>query len=94
MKKVLIWDDFPMSNMGGPMGYCYNIHEFLKIYPTQQITFLSDLLPQEERGTWGNAPKPKSQKKLKIQSILSKLHLLNIYFYIGNIKNTIKIFLL
>lgn len=93
MKKVLIWDDFPMSNMGGPMGYCYNIHEFLKIYPTQQITFLSDLLPQEERGTWGNAPKPKSQKKLKIQSILSKLHLLNIYFYIGNIKNTIKIFL-
>lgn len=39
MKKVLIWDDFPMSNIGGPMGYCYNIHEYLKDHPTKQITF-------------------------------------------------------
>lgn len=45
--KVLIWDEFKMSNIGGPMGYCYNIHEYLKENPTEQITFLSDLLPSE-----------------------------------------------
>ena len=49
MKKVLIWDEFKMSNIGGPMGYCYNIHEYLKENPTDQITFLSDLLPSENR---------------------------------------------
>ena len=38
MKKVLIWDDFPMSNIGGPMGYCYNIHEYLKDHPKKQLT--------------------------------------------------------
>lgn len=44
MKKVLIWDDFPMSNIGGPMGYCYNIHEYLKDHPTKQITFFVRLV--------------------------------------------------
>lgn len=31
--KVLIWDNFQLKNIGGPMGYCYNIHEFLKKHP-------------------------------------------------------------
>lgn len=75
----MIWDDFPMNNIGGPMGYCYNIHEYLKIHPTKQITFLSDLLPEEERGTWGNPPAPKGVRKLQLHSILKKLHLYNIY---------------
>lgn len=43
MKKVLIWDMFPLTNTGGPAGYLYNIHEYLKDNPTTQITFLSDL---------------------------------------------------
>ena len=44
MKKVLIWDTFPLENIGGPMGYLYNLHEYLKEHPSAQITFLSDLM--------------------------------------------------
>ena len=44
MKKVLIWDiSFKLANVGGPAGYLYNIHEYLKEHPNPQITFLSDL---------------------------------------------------
>ena len=46
MKKVLIWDDFPLTNSGGPSGYLYNIHEYLKQHPNMQITYLSDFLAQ------------------------------------------------
>ena len=49
MKKVLIWDTFPLSNSGGPNGYLYNIHEYLRKYPTNQITFLSDILGQQSK---------------------------------------------
>lgn len=49
MKKVLIWDTFPLSNSGGPNGYLYNIHEYLRKYPTSQITFLSDILGQQTK---------------------------------------------
>ena len=42
MKKVLIWDTFPLENIGGPMGYLYNLHEYLKEHPSAQITFLSN----------------------------------------------------
>lgn len=48
MKKVLIWDTFPLENIGGPMGYLFNLHEYLKIYPTEQITFLSDIIKENE----------------------------------------------
>ena len=44
MKKVLIWDLFPLQNTGGPMGYLYNLHEYLKQHPSEQITFLTDLV--------------------------------------------------
>lgn len=44
MKKVLIWDNFELKNNGGPSGYLYNIHEYLKVNPSSQIVFLSDLL--------------------------------------------------
>uniref|UniRef100_UPI003561330B glycosyltransferase family 4 protein n=1 Tax=Bacteroides fragilis TaxID=817 RepID=UPI003561330B len=93
MKKALIWDDFPMSNIGGPMGYCYNIHEYLKDHPTKQITFLSDLLPERERGTWGNPPMPKSARKLQLHRILRGLHLYGIYGKVGDVKNTLKAYL-
>lgn len=36
--KILIWDkQLPLENMGGPSGYLYNIHEFLKEHPSEQI---------------------------------------------------------
>lgn len=46
MEKVLIWDiSFKLSNIGGPAGYLYNLHEYLKLCPNPSITFLSDLYP-------------------------------------------------
>lgn len=45
MKKVLIWDkDKILSSSGGPAGYLFNIHEYLKDNPLQSITFYNDLL--------------------------------------------------
>ena len=43
MKKVLIWNaGIPFRNAGGPGGYLYNIHEYLKDKKNDQIVFLSD----------------------------------------------------
>lgn len=42
--KVLIWDNFPLKNIGGPMGYCYNIHEFLKNIPIIRLLFFLIIL--------------------------------------------------
>lgn len=47
MQKVLIWDiTFRLANVGGPAGYLYNLHEYLKQYPNPSIVFLSDLYSQ------------------------------------------------
>lgn len=47
--KILIWDkQLPLENMGGPSGYLYNIHEFLKEHPSEQIQFYSDLIMKSE----------------------------------------------
>lgn len=47
MKKILIWDMFPLTNTGGPAGYLYNLREYLKSNPSEQITFLSDLVSRQ-----------------------------------------------
>ncbi len=48
MKRVLIWDiSFRLANIGGPSGYLYNIHEYLRVNPCGQIVFLSDLLTDD-----------------------------------------------
>lgn len=44
MKKILIWDLFQKVNTGGPSGYLYNLQQYLLEHPTEQVTFLSDLL--------------------------------------------------
>lgn len=49
--KVLIWDDFPLLNIGGPPGYLFNIHEYLKQHPCQEIVFLSDILKGKRENT-------------------------------------------
>ncbi len=51
MKKVLIWDMFPRLNIGGPLGYLYNIHEYLQEHPVEQVSFLTDLV----LGKYGDA---------------------------------------
>lgn len=42
--KVLIWDNRKLANIGGPSGYLFNIHEYLKTHPNPQIVFLSDVI--------------------------------------------------
>lgn len=46
MKKILIWNTFPLKNAGGPSGYNYNIKEYTKRHPDIQITFLSDIVKE------------------------------------------------
>lgn len=91
MKKLLIWDDFPLKNMGGPMGYCFQIHEYLKQYPSEQITFLSDLLPENERTVWDFDNKredvvpPAGKYKL-----MEKVGLLGSYLFLAKLKNSFR----
>ena len=57
MKKVLIWDMFPLTNTGGPSGYLYNVHQYLRTHPCEQITFLSDLIIEQRKALpWENRP--------------------------------------
>lgn len=39
---------FELRNTGGPTGYLFNIHEFLKKEPNNQVVFLSELIKPEE----------------------------------------------
>ena len=40
MSKILIWNkNLPLKNAGGPAGYLYNIHSYLKEYPVDEISF-------------------------------------------------------
>ena len=50
--KILIWDkDIPLTNTGGPSGYLWNIHEFLREEPEEQIVFYSDIINKESRSS-------------------------------------------
>lgn len=91
MKKVLIWDDFPLKNMGGPMGYCFQIHEYLKEHPTEQITFLSDLLPENEKTVWDFDYVP-SEHIGKKYDILKRLHIYKPYIFLADLKNSLRSF--
>jgi len=62
MKRILIWDMFPLTNAGGPAGYLYNIHEYLKKHPSNQISFLSDILLKDGRALpWEKPQIPKTR---------------------------------
>ncbi len=82
--KVLIWDMFELRNTGGPSGYLYNIHEYLKEHPNDNICFLSDLLPVSDSDVTSNndtnedniTPKRKKsiwQKTLSILELFPRL---------------------
>lgn len=93
MNKVLVWDDFPLKNMGGPMGYCFQIHEYLKEHPTEQITFLSDLLPENQRTVWDESPfqvNPNNSRKSALYAFLKKINLYGIYKFVAEFKNAIR----
>lgn len=46
--KILIWDrDFALRDVGGPFGYLYKIHEYLKSNPNDEIVFYSDIFKKD-----------------------------------------------
>ena len=83
--KVLIWNiSFPLKDVGGPAGYLYNLHEYLKTNPCDKIVFLSDLLSDvdltigdkiEKNGLWRNI-----KNVFKIPFILELYTLYCFYF--------------
>lgn len=73
MKKILIWDlAIRLSNSGGPGGYLYNIHEYLKDNPNSQIVFISDFLNKDNSTIASNVEKGKL-KTILLKSFLGKL---------------------
>lgn len=48
MKRVLIWDDFPLENVGGPSGYLYNIQKYVEEFNISQICFLSHIISKKD----------------------------------------------
>lgn len=49
MSKILIWNkELTLNNTGGPAGYLYNIHSYLKDHPTDEISFYSDVKGGDE----------------------------------------------
>lgn len=49
MSKILIWNkNLPLKNAGGPAGYLYNIHSYLKEHPVDEISFYSDVKGGDE----------------------------------------------
>lgn len=49
MNKILIWNkSLPLKNAGGPAGYLYNIHSYLKVHPVEEISFYSDKIEESE----------------------------------------------
>ena len=82
MKKVLIWDkDKVLNSSGGPAGYLFNIHEYLKSNPQQNIIFYNDLLKKNNNSQGVVTPKNKG--------FLSKLKRTK---FAGFVKETISLY--
>lgn len=51
MKRILIWDkNVGLSNNGGPLGYMWNIKQYLDDNPKEEVKFYSDILKVERQG--------------------------------------------
>lgn len=84
MKKVLIWDTCQRLNIGGPSGYLYNIRDYLQSHPTDQISFLTDLVL--EKGGKAEWLYPKFPIEYQPKTFVGKALLKIIYIYIACIK--------
>lgn len=81
MKKVLIWDLFPRLNIGGPLGYLYNVRQYLLEHPTEQITFFTDLVLEKHSDAEWLHPTPTYAGK-------PKTHLGQLWRRVAGIYNT------
>ena len=68
--KILIWTkNTSLKNMGGPMGYCYNIKSYLEEHPCEEIDFYPK--PVCSEGTVSSEKQAFSLKG-RISEVLSK----------------------
>lgn len=42
MKRILIWNDYPLGPVGGPSGYLYNLKSYLLEHDIKNIDFLNN----------------------------------------------------
>lgn len=84
--KILIWDDFPKTNTGGPSGYIYNVYEHLKKHPNNQITFLSQLKDSLEKINNNQSENNYVNKQLHNNDTTQ---IQNLYKYLDNSNNKI-----
>lgn len=75
MKKVLIWDLFQRLNVGGPLGYLYNVRQYLLEHPNEQITFFTDLvLKKYGEAEWLQPSSPfKGEPKTRIGQLWRRI---------------------
>lgn len=76
MKKILIWDkSLTLKDVGGPSGYLYNLKEYLKEKPCNQITFYSDVFSNIDKKSQGTEHKSFKQwlKNTSIGGLLINL---------------------
>lgn len=80
MKKVIVWDMFPRLNIGGPLGYLFNVREYLLEHPTNQITFFTDLvLEKYGDAEWLHPTSPfKKEHKTRLGQLWGRL--LGVYY--------------
>ena len=76
--KVLIWDKYcTLKEMGGPIGYMYNIKEYLRKNPNDHIKFYSEIQSNNiDRRNYN--PSLRS----RIVSILERVKFIKFLFYI------------
>ena len=78
--EILIWDlNIPLSNTGGPSGYLYSIHEYLKSNPHTGITFISDL--QDKAGKSNKLSNKQTKKLPQLLNIIYRKFAKYRYFY-------------
>ena len=90
--KVLIWDkSCSLKEMGGPIGYMWNIKEYLKDNPCTEITFYSDIMGDvhPENTTPRSSLFRKTVTFFEKSSLIALLLFLYRMFYKSRILNTI-----
>lgn len=72
--KVLIWTkNISLKNMGGPMGYCYNIKSYLDEHPCEEIDFYPGSQCGKGAGVCNGTKSIRIKIKLYIRKLFAKI---------------------
>lgn len=85
--KVLIWDKgIKLASVGGPVGYMYNIHEYIKNHPSESVYFYSDVAKFNNNGVPLTFQQGGSLKKA-VRTLLKPIIHTNLLSFIRDIKS-------